>query len=207
METQIAEENITKTVNFLKNEKTLDWRYRAYKEILNSHHKKLDEQSSFISKKGQSVIYWIGIVSLEHVNKEELHYPIFFADHRFKLVEDAHRLCDEDGASSSSYLKIKFCLSTKLNRFILDDMIKAKIDGYKYYHFFLEEKVNGFGEHEVSILILRKNIDGPFGVPSRKPWPEEKTSYWIEYANFKLPEENDLERFTILYNKEYSRMR
>jgi len=186
--------NFLNTFEFINKGKRPDWRYENW-QSLSPYRSKRDGDR-------EKKVYWVGIVDLKHVEKDKKSYPLLVA-YSNRITADTYTGRHEDGAASDFSPTIFYNLSC-----VLGEMLKAKRYKYRFYHLFLEEEVDYHGEHKVSVL---KNTDPtpriPIGLKSYKPWPEEKVSKWVGYANWKMSDDYEFERICILANGSYNWMK
>jgi hypothetical protein len=191
------------TINFLETlessnkGKCRDWRYQAW-ESMSPYRSKRDGDR-------KKVVYWVGIVDLDTVEKNKKSYPLLIAYNRIIMFDTFNDRYD-DGAVKGGLNDFDPLYSYDLSLF-LNEMVNSKFMN-RYYHFFIKEEVDYSGLHQVWILANKNRKPGSaIGIKSQKPWPEEKVGEWIGYANWKLLDNEKLECFCILANEPYNWMK
>ena len=160
----------TKTVNFLElGKKIYDWRYEKYSLISGYAHK-------------SEIVYWIGIIDLEHITKTNYTTQVLFVDFRHDVQTDAERARDEDGYAPGQTSVYEYNFKE-----IHEAMLASKKKGHKFFHVFLEEWVNNFGYHRVSILYDPKSAeDVIFGTGKKQPWIRGIVKDWLFYSSIEI---------------------
>jgi hypothetical protein len=192
----------TTIVNFLRtNDKDIDWRYRKYFEI---SHGENDEGER------NAIIHWIGIATLNPQillakEGEQIAIKLAFADKKigkFKLVVDKKARRDDDGASLGEHDAVFYHIPPE----IVAEFKTATKQGFKYFHLFLEEKVDYRGTHSVSLLHKPNSTeDYKYGVPEENPWFKEPFEKYGHLLDKKISDE--LIRICLLGNDSYNWMK
>ena len=174
-------------INFLINGKTTNWRYRRYEDLQSQK----DES--------QETTYWIGIIDLIPVRKQDWRYQISFVGHS-KLIVDQYDILEEDGHNTGKKSIIKYHLQG-----IIDTLLKYRDEGFPYFHVFIEEAVNHGGAHEVSILYSEHKEGPNYGIATKDTWNNMPCKDWISYSKQYINE--GVKRLVILGNDEYRWMK
>lgn len=179
----LTTKKVNKRVDFFNTSKGYDWRYQKYQSL----------------KKGEvteETTYWIGVVDLIPVRKSQKNYTIGCSWCRNEVQNDRYHERDVDGSPCAWY-DTRYDLSK-----IIEELSKARDNGYNYFHLLLEEKVDQYGKHEVNIVYNEYPQPGsPIGIASKKPWYLEPVKDWLHYASQTISEET--KRICILQNEAY----
>lgn len=182
-----------KRVNFLVNEKTIDWRFRQY-EALNQKENTQNEK----------VIYWLGIIDLPYFHSEMTTICISFPNKKWELGPDQENARDDDGAEKSLNPQIRFYVwGTPLFKALLD----AKREGNFFAHVLLEERVDRHGAHQINLLHnpAEEEKEIIYIIATKKPWYEEPSKNWIEFSSIEI--HDGLIRLNLLNQKTYHFMK
>lgn len=179
----LVKENKEQNVDFTGTDKTLDWRYQAWEHIQYTNKNK--------------TIHWLASVDLAELEETNICFLYFL--NQGKLAIDRKRYREADGAETGSMLAIKYNLDPVLK----EVLATARNKGFNYYHFFVEETVDGHGRHTVCVLYHEKTPEAlRYGIATQKPWFQEPFSEWIGRVRTKIPE--GVKRIYILSDGSYN---
>lgn len=196
----------TATVNFLDfGQKTTDWRY------LNSCN-----WGSNRNYHDYKTIYWIGTLTLMLFDEKNTSAPLSFVTGFGSLCQDSYQKRREDGSSAGESIPVEYFFNTVEKKWeLVNYILEKKKVGYTYLHFFLEEKVNGYGKGEVNILFyeptekeLEKNNRKDeiiFGVPSHVSLINERLQDCYSFSKQEIT--SSLKRICIINYKDYNWMK
>lgn len=129
-----------KRINFLDfNKKIIDFRFKFH------------ERNFMQSITG--VIYWIGIIDLKEVTEKDQYTNMLFIDQvgdKAQLRVDGYYDRHEDGVTMGKTIKYQYGINDPKLR---QEIFTAKNLGKNHFIVLLEETVNGYGEHDVSLLF------------------------------------------------------
>lgn len=151
--------------------------------FLRTDQKKIDSRyatSESLSNKGlknSKIIYWLAILDLKSVTKDQTEYPLSFITHHGELKEDREYFRDIDGAQKGGMS------STVLYNLkeVIPLLISAKECGSKYMHLFIKEVVQANGRLYAYILIDNEK-SGAYKLSQSWLWSDE---IWRELPTFK----------------------
>jgi len=162
METVTTQSTI---VNFLRtDQKKIDWRFETADSMSNR------------GETGHKTIYWIAILDLALVDKNQTEYPLNFVTSHGDLKEDRERNRDHDGAPRNGLTTTLYDLSE-----ILPELLIAKQGDARYVHLLIAEIVHQSGQLAVHALV-DKDTSGADMLS--KPWLRSN-EIWPELPTFK----------------------
>lgn len=180
----LVKEHTTQTVDFTGKEKTLDWRYRTWEGIQDT--------------KTQKSIYWIGVLPLDEL-EEVSHKCFLYFLNRGNLEMDCTRHRDVDGAATGHLAVIEY----DLDQPVIDALVDARSEGYKFFNLFLEETVDSYGRHNVYILYNEHFATARrYGIATEEPWFTEDPDKWK--PRIKVPIPDTISRICILNEISYN---
>lgn len=173
--------------NFLQVDiKKIDWRFQTWDHLCNISHEHGAPRNA--------TIYWIGTIDLISIREAEHQYPMFFTDWHNRLVDDKKQSRDIDGAPIGSQTTVPYDLGD-----ILSTLLKARGEGFNYFHVFLEETVDTQGRHSI-VLLYGKNTEN-YGIAAKTPWVEMPVKKWLRYSEQKI--DDNLQRIALVINGRY----
>jgi hypothetical protein len=178
----------SKVINFLRtDQKKIDWRYITSDSMENK------------SIRGQTTIYWLGIIPLDNIDENQQKYPVRFVTYHGDVKEDSEYTRDPDGAQRGITV-ILYDLTE-----LLPVLMTAKRMGSKYVHVLIEEQVQANGALTANILVSKGksgiNILSRTGFQSDEPWIElgSRYTHHLSYVDI-----SDLRRICIRSTRSYN---